>query len=61
MCSDAGTRVVFEKGRGIRSVTRTTIVGTGMLRRVDGVMCAERPKAGVEFEAYVLPEDERRP
>lgn len=60
-CSDAGTRVVFEKGRGIRSVTRTTIVGTETLRRVDGSMCAERPEAGVEFEVYVLPEDERRP
>lgn len=61
MCSDAGTRVVFEKGRGIRSVTRTTIAGTETLRRIDGVMCAERPEAGIEFEVYVLPEDERRP
>lgn len=61
MCSDAGTRVVFEKGRGIHSVTRMTIAGSETLRRVDGVMCAERPKAGVEFEVYVLPDDGRRP
>lgn len=61
VCSDAGTRVVLEKGGGIRSVTRTTIAGTETLRRVDDVMCAERPEAGVEFQIYLLPQDDDRP
>ncbi|MBW3661259.1 MAG: hypothetical protein KY397_06455 [Gemmatimonadetes bacterium] len=55
-CTDAGTRVVFEKERGIRSVTSTTIVGTETLRRVDDSFCAERPEAGVQFQIYVLPQ-----
>lgn len=61
VCSDAGTRVVFEKGRGIRSVTRMTIAGTETLRRVDDSLCAERPESGVELQIYVLPGDEARP
>lgn len=61
MCSDAGTRVVLEKGRGIRSVTTTTIVGTETLRRDDDSLCAEKPEAGVELQIYVLPDGGRRP
>ncbi|MDX1660970.1 MAG: hypothetical protein R3326_04190 [Gemmatimonadota bacterium] len=61
MCADAGTRVVLEKDRGIRSVTRTTIAGTETLSRLPDSSCAERAGEGVEFELYVLPQDERRP
>lgn len=61
VCSDAGTRVVLEKGRGIRSVTTTTIAGTETLRRDDDSMCAERPESGVELQIYVLPDGEARP
>lgn len=61
-CMDAGTRVVLERGRAVRSVSRTTIAGTTTLRRVDDVMCADKPKdAGVEVEVYVLPEKGREP
>lgn len=61
LCSDAGTRVVFDRGRGIRSITSTTIAGTTTLTRVDDASCAERPEKGVEFEVYVLPQDDDRP
>lgn len=60
-CMDAGTRVVLDRGRGIRSITTTTIVGTSMLTRVEGASCAERSGKDVELEVYVLPQDDDRP
>lgn len=60
-CMDAGTRVVFTRNGGIRSITSTTIAGTTTLTRVEGASCAERPDAGVEFEVYVLPQEDDRP
>ena len=42
MCSDAGTTVILERGRGIRSIAITTIAGTETLARVDDALCAER-------------------
>ncbi|MDX1623220.1 MAG: hypothetical protein R3199_04480 [Gemmatimonadota bacterium] len=61
-CMDAGTRVVLERGGGIRTVSRTTITGTTTLRRVDDVMCADKPEdETVDVEVYVLPEKGREP
>lgn len=60
-CMDAGTTVVLERGKGIRSVTRTTIAGPETLRRIDDEFCAERQREGgeIELQIYVLPDDER--
>ncbi len=56
VCMDAGLRLVLERGRGIVSLTTTTIVGTESFRRVEGG-CAEKPAEGTEFEVYVIPGD----
>ena len=58
-CMDAGTRLVLERGEGIRSVTTTTIVGTESFHRVEGG-CAEMEGGETEFEVYVIPGDEPR-
>lgn len=59
-CMDAGLRVVLERGAGIRWMSRTTLTGTEVLRRVEGG-CAELPGEKLEVEVYVLPQGERRP
>jgi hypothetical protein len=58
LCVDAGTTVVLEKGNGIVSISRQTIVGPTSLTRVEGG-CAEREE--VEFEVYVEPAPAREP
>lgn len=62
LCVDAGTTVVLEKGHGIVSISRQSIVGPTSLTRVEGG-CAEREEveAEVEFEVYVEPAPARDP
>ena len=52
LCVDAGTTVVLEKGNGIASISRQSIVGPTSLTRIEGG-CAERE--GVELQLYVAP------
>jgi hypothetical protein len=52
LCVDAGTTVILEKGNGIVSISRQTIVGPTSLTRIEGG-CAERE--GVELQLYVAP------
>lgn len=58
MCVDAGTTVVLERGGGIRSIARQSIVGPTTLTRVEGG-CAERE--GIELQLYVEPAPAREP
>lgn len=58
VCVDAGTTVVLEKGGGIRSIARQSIVGPTRLTRLEGG-CAERE--GVKLELYVEPAPAREP
>jgi hypothetical protein len=62
LCVDAGTTVVLEKGHGIVSISRQSIVGPTSLTRVGGG-CAERDEVAeeVEFEVYVEPAPARDP
>ena len=62
LCVDAGTTVVLEKGHGIVSISRQSIVGPTSLTRVGGG-CAEREEGAeaVEFEVYVEPAPAREP
>lgn len=57
-CMDAGTTIVLEKGGGIRSISRQSIVGPTSLTRIEGG-CAEREE--VELEVYVEPAPARDP
>jgi len=58
VCVDGGTIVVLEKGGGIRSIARQSIVGPTTLTRLEGG-CAELE--GVELELYVEPAPAREP
>jgi hypothetical protein len=58
LCVDAGTTVVLEKGNGIVSISRQSIVGPTSLTRIEGG-CAEREE--VEVEVYVEPAPARDP
>ncbi len=58
LCVDAGTTVVLERGKGIVSIARQSLVGPSSLIRVEGG-CAEREE--VEFEVYVEPASARDP
>lgn len=62
LCVDAGTTVILEKGHGIVSISRQSIVGPTSLIRIEGG-CAERDEVGeeVEFEVYVEPAPARDP
>ena len=62
LCVDAGTTVVLEKGHGIVSISRQSIVGPTSLTRVGGG-CAEREEVAeeVKFEVYVEPAPARDP
>lgn len=57
-CMDAGTTIVLEKGGGIRSIVRQSIVGPTSLTRLQGG-CADRE--GVKLELYVEPAPAREP
>ncbi|MGH7566866.1 MAG: hypothetical protein ACREK2_08555 [Gemmatimonadota bacterium] len=58
LCVDAGTTVILERGGGIRSIFRQTIVGPTSLTRIEGG-CAEREE--VQLEVYVDPAPARDP
>jgi len=62
LCVDAGTTVVLEKGHGIVSISRQSIVGPTSLTRVEAG-CVEREEIAeeVEFEVYVEPAPARDP
>lgn len=59
-CVDAGLRLVLERGKGIRSMSSTTIVGTESFQRVEGA-CADREGEQTEFEVYMIPDRDRQP
>ena len=59
-CSDAGTYVWMEKGRGITRIEEITFAGRRRLELV-GEGCPADAGADLEVEVYVAPPPERRP